>query len=102
MRLGDGDADALSAYFCRMQSRNSNFFYALDLDGESRIRNIFWADARSRAAYDYFYDAVTFDTTYLTNSYDMSFVPFVGVNHHGQSILLGCGLLSNEDTEAFL
>ncbi|KAG6495182.1 hypothetical protein ZIOFF_042973 [Zingiber officinale] len=84
-----------------MQSRNSNFFYVLDLDEESRIRNVFWADARCRVAYDYFSNVVTFDTTYLTNSYDMSFAPFVGVNHHGQSILLGCGLLSSEDLETF-
>ncbi|XP_042472074.1 protein FAR1-RELATED SEQUENCE 6-like [Zingiber officinale] len=102
LRLGDGDAEALSNYFCRMQSRNSNFFYVLDLDEESRIRNVFWADARCRAAYDYFSDVVTFDTTYLTNSYDMPFAPFVGVNHHGQSILLGCGLLSSEDSETFI
>ncbi|XP_042423585.1 protein FAR1-RELATED SEQUENCE 8-like [Zingiber officinale] len=102
LRLGDGDAEALSNYFCRMQSRNSNFFYVLDLDEESRIRNIFWADARCRAAYHYFSDVVTFDTTYLTNSYDMPFAPFVGVNHHGQSILLGCGLLSSEDSETFI
>ncbi|XP_042410344.1 protein FAR1-RELATED SEQUENCE 6-like [Zingiber officinale] len=102
LRLGDGDVEALSNYFCRMQSRNSNFFYVLDLDEESRIRNIFWADARCRAAYDYFSDVVTFDTTYLTNSYDMPFAPFDGVNHHGQSILLGCGLLSSEDSETFI
>ncbi|XP_042425819.1 protein FAR1-RELATED SEQUENCE 6-like [Zingiber officinale] len=102
LRLGDGDAEALSNYFCRMQSRNSNFFYVLDLDGESRIKNIFWADARCRAAYEYFSDVVTFDTTYLTNSYDMPFAPFVGVNHHGQSILLGCGLLSSEDSATFI
>ncbi|KAG6530518.1 hypothetical protein ZIOFF_012757 [Zingiber officinale] len=85
-----------------MQSRNSNFFYVLDLDEKSRIRNVFWADARCRAVYDYFSDVVTFDTTYLTNSYDMSFAPFVGVNHYGQSILLGCGLLSSEDSEIFI
>ncbi|KAF8405744.1 hypothetical protein HHK36_007821 [Tetracentron sinense] len=44
---------------------------------------------KSRAAYGYFGDVVTFDTTYLTNRYDMSFAPFVGVNHHGQFVLLG-------------
>ncbi|XP_042467357.1 protein FAR-RED IMPAIRED RESPONSE 1-like [Zingiber officinale] len=55
-------------------------------------------NARCRAAYDYFCDVVTFDTTYLTNSYDMPFAPFVGVNHHGQSILLGCGLISSENS----
>ncbi|XP_073219650.1 protein FAR1-RELATED SEQUENCE 8-like [Cicer arietinum] len=60
------------------------------------------ADARSRAAYEYFRDVVTFDTTYLTNEYDMHFAVFVGVNHHGQSTLLGCVLLSGEDTYSFV
>ncbi|KAK9291145.1 hypothetical protein L1049_009333 [Liquidambar formosana] len=27
----------------------------------------------------------------------MPFAPFVGVNHYGQSVLLGCGLLSLRD-----
>jgi hypothetical protein len=73
----------------------------MDVDDSSRLRNVFWADARCRAAYEYFGEVITFDTTYLTNKYDMPFAPFVGVNHHGQSILLGCALLSNEDTETF-
>ncbi|XP_062152045.1 protein FAR1-RELATED SEQUENCE 5-like [Alnus glutinosa] len=72
------------------------------MDDDCRLRNVFWADARSRAAYDYFGDVITFDTTYLTNSYDMPFAPFVGVNHHGQSILLGAGLISSEDTDTFV
>ncbi|XP_035547280.1 protein FAR1-RELATED SEQUENCE 5-like [Juglans regia] len=74
----------------------------MDLDDEGRLKNVFWADPRSRAAYQYFYDVVTFDTTYLTNRYGMPFAPFVGVNHHGQSILLGAGLISSEDTETFV
>ncbi|KAF5442386.1 hypothetical protein F2P56_035049 [Juglans regia] len=56
---------------------------------------------RSRAAYESFVDVITFDTTYLTNAYKMPFAPFVGVNHHGQSILFGCGLISNEDAHTF-
>ena len=47
-------------------------------------------------------DVVTFDTTYLTNKYDISFAPFLGVNHHGKSVLLGCGLLSNGNIEIFV
>ncbi|KAL7190876.1 hypothetical protein ACSBR2_023031 [Camellia fascicularis] len=43
----------------------------------------------------------TFDTTYLVNKYAMPFAPFVGVNHHGQSTLLGCGLISGKDTKTF-
>ena len=31
----------------------------------------------------------------------MSFASFVGVNHHGQSILFACGLILHEDIETF-
>jgi len=61
----------------------------MDVDDESRLRNVFWAGVRCGAAYEYFGEFITFDTTYLTNKYDKHFAPFVGVNHHGQSMLLG-------------
>ncbi|KAG2705199.1 hypothetical protein I3760_05G041300 [Carya illinoinensis] len=101
LRLGKGGAGALSEYFTRMQYKNDGFFSLMDMDDEGRLRNVLWADARSRAAYKYFGDVVTFDTTYLTNRYGMPFAPFVGVNHHGQSILLGARLISSEDTVTF-
>ncbi|KAG6624753.1 hypothetical protein CIPAW_16G049800 [Carya illinoinensis] len=101
LRLGKGGAGALREYFARMQYKNDGFFSLMDMDDDGRLRNVFWADARSRAAYKYFGDVITFDTTYLTNRYGMPFAPFVGVNHHGQSILLGAGLVSSEDTETF-
>ncbi|XP_040991008.1 protein FAR1-RELATED SEQUENCE 5-like [Juglans microcarpa x Juglans regia] len=102
LRLGKDGGEALNQYFQRMRDRNDGFVSNMDLDDEGRLRNVFWAEARSRAAYEYFGDIVTFDTTYLTNRYGMPFAPFVGVNHHGQSILLGAGLLSNEDTKTFV
>ncbi|KAK1552597.1 hypothetical protein Q3G72_019802 [Acer saccharum] len=102
LKLGAGGAGALREYFLRMQYKNLRFFALMDLDDDGRLKNVFWADPRSRAAYQYFGDVVTFDTTYLTNRYGMPFAPFVGVNHHGQSILLGAGLISNEDTETFV
>ncbi|KAG6693423.1 hypothetical protein I3842_09G000900 [Carya illinoinensis] len=101
LRLGAGGAGALRDYFSRMQYKNPGFFALMDLDDDGRLKNVFWADPRSRAAYEAFGDVVTFDTTYLTNRYGMPFAPFVGVNHHGQSILLGVGLISSEDTETF-
>lgn len=102
LKLGAGDAHALYHFFFRMQSKNPNFFYVMDFDEDSRLRNVFWADARSRAAYEYFSDVMTFDSTYLTNKYGIPFASFVGVNHHGESILLGCGILSDENTETFV
>jgi hypothetical protein len=92
----------LHDYFVRMQGKNSNFYHVLDLDDELRVRNVFWVDARSRAAYKSFHDMIIFDTTYLTNKYDMPFAPFIGINHYGESIILSCGLLSGEDTDSFI
>ena len=31
----------------------------------------------------------------------MPFVPFIGVNHHHQSIMFGCALLVNETEESY-
>ena len=99
-KLADGKA--LRRFFSRMQEQESNFFYDIDFDDNFLVKNVFWADARSRATYDSFGDVVTFDTTYLTNNYDMPLVAFTGVNHHGQSVLFGCGLLSSDDIESFV
>ncbi|KAG6627411.1 hypothetical protein CIPAW_15G125700 [Carya illinoinensis] len=76
LRLGAGGAGALQQYFLRMQYKNPGFFYMMDIDDDGRLKNVFWADPRSRAAFH--------------------------VNHHGQSILLGAGLISSEDTETFV
>lgn len=101
LKLKDGDASALYNYFCRMKLTNPNFFYLMDLDDEGRLKNVFWADARSRAAYNYFFDVVAIDTTGLANKYEIPLISFVGVNHHGQSILLGCGFVGHESVEYF-
>ncbi|XP_014489910.1 protein FAR-RED IMPAIRED RESPONSE 1-like [Vigna radiata var. radiata] len=97
-----GDGQALLRHFSKMRDLNNDLFYDIEMDEGNRIISVFWADARSRAACEEFGDVVSFDTTYLTNKYDMPFIPFVGVNHLGQSILLRCGLLSSEDTSSFV
>ncbi|RYR13803.1 hypothetical protein Ahy_B04g070599 isoform G [Arachis hypogaea] len=57
--------------------------------------------ARSRATCEYFGDVISFDTTYNTNTYNMVFGSFIGVNQHSQSTLLGCALMKNEDIQSF-
>jgi hypothetical protein len=102
LKCREGDKQTLHNYFIRMQGKNSNSYHALDLDDELPVRNVFWVDARSRAAYESFHDVITFDTTYLTNKYDMPFTLFIGINHYSESIILDCGLLSSEDTDSFV
>ncbi|KAJ6815956.1 protein FAR-RED IMPAIRED RESPONSE 1-like [Iris pallida] len=101
LRLGVGDAEAIFNYFTLQQDKRSNFFYSVDFDEEARLRNLFWADARSRAAYEAFGDVITFDTTYLVNNYEVPFALFVGVNHHGQYVLFGCALVSDESINSY-
>ncbi|KAL2461830.1 Protein FAR1-RELATED SEQUENCE [Abeliophyllum distichum] len=102
LELKEGDAHAVYNYFCRMKLTNPNFFYLMNLDDEGHLRNVFWADARSRIAYNYFSDTVAIDTTSLSNKYEVPLLSFVGVNQHGQSILLGCGFLGQESVEYFI
>ncbi|XP_023748884.1 protein FAR1-RELATED SEQUENCE 5-like [Lactuca sativa] len=80
---------------------DSNQYFAVDLFDDGSPRNVFWADGRSRDAYTKFGDVVVFDVTYMTNKFKMPFAPFIGVNHHGQSILFGGALLENEKEETF-
>ncbi|KAG6708518.1 hypothetical protein I3842_06G084200 [Carya illinoinensis] len=83
LRLGKGGGEAISDYFERMREINDGFISVMDVDDEFRHMSIS-------------------DTTYLTNRYGMPFASFVSVNHHGQSILLGAGLISSEDTSTFV
>ncbi|XP_042944838.1 protein FAR1-RELATED SEQUENCE 5-like [Carya illinoinensis] len=98
----EGDAQRLYAYFLDRQCKEPGFVYSMQIDENGCMGSCFWADARSRSAYQYFGDVVTFDATYLTNIYKMPFVPFSGVNHHHQTIMFGCALLVNETAESYI
>ncbi|XP_058189603.1 protein FAR1-RELATED SEQUENCE 5-like [Rhododendron vialii] len=66
--LDGGDAQSVLIYFRNRQAQNPQFFYAIQCDDNGRAVNFFWVDSRSRMAYHYFGDVVTFDTTYRTNN----------------------------------
>ncbi|XP_076921248.1 protein FAR1-RELATED SEQUENCE 5-like [Bidens hawaiensis] len=78
-----------------------NLYFVVDLCDDGSPRNIFWADGRSRDSYIKFADVIVFDVTYMTNKFKMPFTPFVGVNHHRQSILFVGALLENEKQDTF-
>jgi zinc finger SWIM domain-containing protein 3 len=52
--------------------------------------------------YKCFGDAVSFDTTFPTNKFEMPFAPLLGTNHHRQTIIFGCALLLNETISLFI
>ncbi|XP_020415517.1 protein FAR1-RELATED SEQUENCE 5-like [Prunus persica] len=79
-------------------------FDSLDLIYNFYNRYAFLAgfDATSRRAYGFYGDVVVFDTTFNTNRYDLTFAPMLGVNNHGQTIVLACAFLSKEMIESFV
>lgn len=101
LNLRRGDPSAVYNYFCRMQLTNPNFFYLMDINDEGRLRNVFWADAFSRVSCSYFSDVIFVDNSYISGKFEIPLVTLVGVNHHGQTTLLGCGLLAGETVESY-
>ncbi|KAJ3708352.1 hypothetical protein LUZ61_012057 [Rhynchospora tenuis] len=95
------DVETTMKHFERKKEEDPEFFYAIEADSDGFVKHIFWADGRARRAYLEFGDVVTFDTTYNTNKYSMPLAPFIGVNHHRQSIFFGMALLRSENITNF-
>ncbi|KAG9458878.1 hypothetical protein H6P81_003386 [Aristolochia fimbriata] len=95
-------AAVILKYIRKKQSQNSVCYFDFQLDAEGQVTNFFWVDARSIIDYSLFGDVVSFDTTYRTNDYGRPFAPFVGVNHHNQTIVFGAALLYDETSESFV
>ncbi|OQU78065.1 hypothetical protein SORBI_3009G147450 [Sorghum bicolor] len=83
-------------YFIEKKNKDPSFFYKFDVDEHLRVKNIFWRDAESLKYY-----AVSFDTTYMTNKYNLPFAPFVGVTGHGHTCLFGCAFICDETIDTF-
>ncbi|KAL5581607.1 hypothetical protein UlMin_014049 [Ulmus minor] len=101
LALEAADLKILLEFFTQMQNTNSNFFYAIDLGEDQRLKNLFWVDAKSRHDYSNYSDVVSFDTTYIRNKYKMPLALFIGVNQHYQFMLLGCAFVSDESATTY-
>ncbi|CAN4123347.1 unnamed protein product [Withania somnifera] len=102
LSLEEGDAQVMLDYFMHIQKENPYFFYAIDLNEDQRLRNLFWIDAKSRKDYASFSDVVLFDTSYMKSNEKMPFALFIGVNHHCQPMLLGCAVVADETKPTFV
>ena len=75
-----GQAGSMLMYFQDKIAENPSFQYALQMDIEEQIANIFWVDTKMLTDYAYFGDVVSFDTTFGTNKESRPFGVFVGFN----------------------
>ncbi|KAL4329170.1 protein FAR1-RELATED SEQUENCE 5-like [Arachis ipaensis] len=100
-KVKGGDANAAISYLRGKVGNESYFFGKFTLSNENRLENLFWADGTSHIDYECFGDVLTFDSTYNRNVYNKPLVIFSGSNHHGQTVIFGCGLLVNEDIGSY-
>ncbi|KAM0851065.1 hypothetical protein ACQ4PT_052676 [Festuca glaucescens] len=96
------DMSILLAHFAKMKKEDPDFYFNLHTDHADKVDRIFWVDGAAIAAYKNYSDCLSFDSTYMTNQYNMPFAPFTGINRYGQTIQLGCGFLKNENVESFV
>jgi zinc finger SWIM domain-containing protein 3 len=95
--LESNDAQILLEYLKNKHIEDPAFFYAMQIDKQDgRIANFFWTDGQSIMDYACFGDAVSFDTTFQTNKFEMPFAPLLGTNHHKQTTMF------NETIESFV
>jgi zinc finger SWIM domain-containing protein 3 len=99
--LAYGQAGSMLKYFQDKMSENPSFHYAMQLDAEEHITNIFWADAKMLVDYAHFGDMVTFDTTFGTNKEYRPFGVFVGFNQFRETVIFGAALLFDETCASF-
>ena len=95
------DVKKTVAVFNRLQEEDPGFGNVVDLDQDGKIKTMMWTNGKSRHDYLCFGDAITFDTTYKTNKYNMPFGLFVGVNNHFQSVIFAGVLMRDETIESF-
>ncbi|XVF50778.1 hypothetical protein PTKIN_Ptkin04bG0130800 [Pterospermum kingtungense] len=98
--MKEGEAGRLLRYFQRQHFENPSLFYAIQLDINDKVSNIFWADDNMVADYNYFGDVVLLDTSCRINVDFKPFVQFIGVNHHNDVLIFAAALLYDDTVES--
>ncbi|KAL4328928.1 hypothetical protein AHAS_Ahas13G0249100 [Arachis hypogaea] len=100
-KVKNEDANAAINYLIGKLNNDPLFFGKYTFTSDQRLEHIFWADGQSIVDYHWFGDIIAFDSTYKKNKYSKPLVIFSGCNHHGQTVIFGSGLLSDETTDMY-
>ncbi|XP_024966057.1 protein FAR1-RELATED SEQUENCE 5-like [Cynara cardunculus var. scolymus] len=93
--VGNKDAQMLLNVMSNRRKVCPEFFFEYKCD-DKELLAIFWADETTHSNYREFGDAISFDATFRTNKHAMIFVPFVAIDNHNKSVVVGAVLIHNE------
>ncbi|KAL4397566.1 hypothetical protein AHAS_Ahas01G0204700 [Arachis hypogaea] len=99
-KVKDGNAFAVLAYLFSKADSDPLFLGKFTLK-DGRLDNLVWTNGESVVDYECFGDVLAFDTIYKKNVYNKPLVIFSGTNHHGQTTIFRCALLSDERSKTF-
>ncbi|XP_024990644.1 protein FAR1-RELATED SEQUENCE 5-like [Cynara cardunculus var. scolymus] len=97
---GNKDAQMLINKMSKRREHCPEYFFEYKCD-EKELIAIFWADKTARMNYKHFGDTISFDATFRTNKHAMIFVPFVAIDNHKKSVVVGASLIRNESVVNF-
>ncbi|XP_057425943.1 protein FAR1-RELATED SEQUENCE 5-like [Lotus japonicus] len=101
IRVGNGDAVAALSYFQAKAEGDPMFFSKYTKTEDENLKDLFWSDGVSRVDYHAFGDVMAFDSTYKRNKYNKPLVIFCGYNHHGQTTVFACALITDESIQTY-
>lgn len=100
----ENDLSAILAYFEKRHKQNLYFYYDVKASPKSQMINFLWVNNKFRLWYDYYNDVTIFDSTNDLFKYhkQVTLSPLLGINLHGQFIILGWALLLDQSKESFV
>ncbi|KAL8142649.1 hypothetical protein V2J09_015681 [Rumex salicifolius] len=93
--IKSGETGGVLEYLQRMRKEDSGSSYAIQVDEDNLITNIFWADSTMIANVEDFGNVVCFDTTYRKHEDGRPVALFVGTT------IFGVALLYDETADSF-
>jgi len=58
-------------YFRKRKAEDPTFYYRFQVDNDMKVKNLFWREGISLKWYAEYGECVSFDTTYMTNRYNL-------------------------------
>ncbi|XP_022039354.1 protein FAR1-RELATED SEQUENCE 5-like [Helianthus annuus] len=99
--IGEFDVDMAVQRLMKKKLYLPNFSCEFYCDEKGALAGLFWADEEMKLNYEVFGDVMSFDATFRTNSDDLVFVPFTGIDNHHHNVTFAGSLLASETAESY-
>lgn len=100
--LGTPDKDAYEfVNLAKEDVKKNNGYFAYHTDQNDEFKKCIYLSQTMIHYSKYFLDTVIVDATYKRNRFNLILVNIVGFNNHGQNIMLGFGLLTEETVQSY-